>query len=431
MFNLMTPLPYLLLYFFFFFIRPHEYPGWNYQTNFMPIFLVLGLLFSLIPLKKEGDLSFGMVSIALLSAVFMSFAHIGWVSGAIAAATKFLPTVLAGFVVSRAVRNFNDFKVLAMFVALVGGFLGVYAIDQVANGIGWAGTELKGGRVYYLGLLSDPNDMANVMLMALPLSLFLLRLDGGSIILKLTGLACFVFILIGVALTQSRGAVVAIAIMLILFFAIQRRNWRVLLLIPPLFFAFQLIVPERFSGEDATAEASSAGRINAWSVGINLLKSSPLFGVGFGNFTDYYRLTAHNSFVLAFSELGLFGYIIWFYMIFASFYICWMMRSSDIPGETRSKERVADYSRVQFAFNTLFYSMVGISVTSFFLSRTYMPALYLLVGMIFGLYTMSVNVFGINERLVGRTMFIRSTICSLAFVGLIYIVVRVGTYRFA
>ena len=36
-----------------------------------------------------------------------------------------------------------------------------------------------------------------------------------------------------------------------------------------------------------------------------MLKSHPLFGVGFGNFADYSDHTAHNSIVVCAAELGL------------------------------------------------------------------------------------------------------------------------------
>ena len=55
----------------------------------------------------------------------------------------------------------------------------------------------------------------------------------------------------------------------------------------------------------SSKEQSAAERIEAWSVGLELLKWRPLFGAGYGNFTDHHHLTAHNSFVLCFAELGL------------------------------------------------------------------------------------------------------------------------------
>ena len=58
-------------------------------------------------------------------------------------------------------------------------------------------------------------------------------------------------------------------------------------------------------------DESNAGRLDAWSAGLGMFRQQPFFGVGYNMFTDHNEITAHNSFVLCFAELGLFGYFIW------------------------------------------------------------------------------------------------------------------------
>ena len=53
------------------------------------------------------------------------------------------------------------------------------------------------------------------------------------------------------------------------------------------------------------SESSAQGRVQAWAEGLQMFKSHPLFGVGFGRYTDFNRLVAHNSFVHTLGELGL------------------------------------------------------------------------------------------------------------------------------
>ena len=68
----------------------------------------------------------------------------------------------------------------------------------------------------------------------------------------------------------------------------------------------------RLSELDAEEE-SAANRFDAWYEGLQLLFQKPIFGIGWGNFSDYnFGLTAHNSLVLAMTELGLVGYTVWF-----------------------------------------------------------------------------------------------------------------------
>src|SRR5262249_36397754 len=68
------------------------------------------------------------------------------------------------------------------------------------------------------------------------------------------------------------------------------------------------------AGRTTDLSAASAGtgqeRIQVWSIGLDLLKSSPVFGIGKDQFAERVgdtHLVAHNSFIHCFAELGLFG----------------------------------------------------------------------------------------------------------------------------
>jgi hypothetical protein len=50
-----------------------------------------------------------------------------------------------------------------------------------------------------------------------------------------------------------------------------------------------------------------------------MFKHAPVFVFGFGNFTDFYEFTAHNSFVLCLAELGLVGSLIWVALLVTTF----------------------------------------------------------------------------------------------------------------
>ena len=64
--------------------------------------------------------------------------------------------------------------------------------------------------------------------------------------------------------------------------------------------------PSRMANLDAS-ESSAQGRVQSWAEGLQMFKSHPLFGVGFGRYTDFNRLVAHNSFVHTLGELGFLG----------------------------------------------------------------------------------------------------------------------------
>jgi O-antigen ligase len=111
-------------------------------------------------------------------------------------------------------------------------------------------------------------------------------------------------------------------------------------------------------------------RIEAWYEGIQMLKSSPLLGVGYGNFLDHHHLTAHNSFVLCFAELGLVGYFFWMGLIVLVY-----RGLGKVIAEGAAE---ADERKLAILLRS---SVVGFLTCAWFLSRTYQPTLYLLLGL--------------------------------------------------
>ena len=149
-----------------------------------------------------------------------------------------------------------------------------------------------------------------------------------------------------------------------------------------------------------------------------MFRAHPLLGVGKGMFVDYSWLTAHNSFVLAFAELGMYGYFFWLSILAVSAtmlakIIRWspvgkrevtlepVLRDVDFrlaptqwatPG-TRPVDEAAStrppWPDIQRAASALSYSMLGSLVAAFFLSRSYVSILYLLIALIVAIYQMA------------------------------------------
>jgi len=86
-------------------------------------------------------------------------------------------------------------------------------------------------------------------------------------------------------------------------YAIRKWGWAVI------FPAVMLAVPVLILGgrNDVNAEASTEQRYEAWATGLDMWHHSPVFGVGARQFSAHHYLTAHNSFVLVLSELGIVG----------------------------------------------------------------------------------------------------------------------------
>jgi hypothetical protein len=126
-------------------------------------------------------------------------------------------------------------------------------------------------------------------------------------------------------------------------------------------------------GRDGEEAASSAlERTENLMVGLTLFGRWPLYGCGFAQFTKHHNLTAHNSYLLAPSELGVIGMVVWDTIIILSIRTAW--RSLKI-----CKTAQAEVGRIwSLALLSIF---AGMCVGVFFLSFNYHYVLWIHVGL--------------------------------------------------
>ena len=226
-------------------------------------------------------------------------------------------------------------------------------------------------RIRGLGMLNDPNDLAMAFVAALPLlwmgwrsratmrNLLFIALPTGAI-------------LYGLFLTRSRGGVLAFVVIVCL--ALARKVGRVVAI---LVFAVLLtggVAANLASGRQLSlSDESTTGRLDAWSEGLQMLKGQPLLGVGYGQFLDHHDLTAHNSWVLCFAETGLLGYFFWLGLLLVTYVQIHALTNhpGQQPIDIQIRNTAAGFE----------HALVGFMTAAFFLSRTFVPMLYLLVGL--------------------------------------------------
>ena len=270
-------------------------------------------------------------------------------------------------------------------------------------------------RVRGLGQINDPNDLALVLVATLPFLGLAWRKGRTVRNILLLGPAA-VFIVYAVFLTRSRGGMVALlAVCAAALFSASRI--KALLAVATLAVIF---MAGNFTGGRAisTSEESAAGRLDAWSEGLDMFRSSPVLGVGFQNFTEHHDLTAHNSFVLSFAELGTIGYFFWLALLFLAILQLQQVRQcadDEINGDSLSR-----HARI------LGSSFTGTLVAAFFLSRSYNPILYLLVGLATALYRIASR-DGCEVALPSLFKISRKVIAlEFASILAIYVLVRVN-----
>jgi hypothetical protein len=239
--------------------------------------------------------------------------------------------------------------------------------------IGLFGTTALNDRVRYRGALQDPNELATVICGGLGLLIGLVaptRKTRWHILAVLAGAAIFLC----VVYTQSRGGMLAYLSVLGVYF-IRRYGLKYAVI------GVLAMLPLMALGgrKDQAASASTEGRYEAWRSGIDMLKMDPVFGVGKGMFTEYHHLTAHNSHVLAFAELGLLGLFLWVSVLYLTLKPP-LMVLRDFAGDPRAGP-ARTWAMVIIAMGA------PLMVQMMFLSLTYHPMTWIYFGMAGAFYS--------------------------------------------
>jgi O-antigen ligase len=223
-------------------------------------------------------------------------------------------------------------------------------------------------RLRSVGFLFDPNDFAQMICVALPM--LTLWWSPGRWLRNLILLTPPAGVLLhALYLTHSRGGMLGVAVIGVILFVHRVGLFKGGIAVGVA--GFLALAASQIGGRGFSAKESSANqRLMAWYDGLEMLKSNPVFGVGYGNFTWYHERTAHNSFVLCFSELGFLGYLVWLSLIVIGFRCLIELISS------------ADYSARKTGL-MMACSLAAFLTCSWFLSRTYSPSLYVVLGLCF------------------------------------------------
>ena len=363
---------------------------------------VLGLVVSVLTLAPTGKLTIRALPIALVTGLILSMMLSvmwadRWLGAPLDVMQKFGP-VLTLFLL--AIWNVNSLRrlritgavLLFLAMVLVGQGVAAYHFGYMQDKLLFRGTgdpddeeeappaETDApARIRGLGQMNDPNDLALALVAILPFLGLAWRKGRTVRNVLLIGLPA-AFLTYGIYLTRSRGGM--LGILAVCFAGLVGRVSRTKALVATAAMA-AIFIAGNFTGGRAmsASEESAAGRFDAWSEGMDMFRSSPVLGVGFQNFTEHYELTAHNSFVLCFAEMGAVGYFFWLALLVVAIMQLKRVRhcTDDSPG--------TEMLRLQAS--VIIASFAGMLTAAFFLSRSYNPVLYLLVGLACTLQTIA------------------------------------------
>jgi putative inorganic carbon (HCO3(-)) transporter len=364
----------LLLYFFCTFIRPQDWVAGFFE---MPVINILAnTTLGLVILEKLATRKFEIVKVPqnwLLLGFYFSilFSHIPhtYFEGLQLSFWAFLPIFILFYIILNAINTELKLKISLWFIVLMVLILVPQGVYQLQHGYGWGGQEItfdpdrKEYRINWIGIFNDPNDLALIFVVAFGIVISFV-FGKSNFLAKVVNVFFSIVLFYGIFLTNSRGGLLALLATIYFFFVRITRKFTVGGIIGGVATAAIFAVGPSRIGIINTSEDSANSRIELWYEGVQMFKSNPIFGVGHGMFMDQVAQTAHNSFVLVFSELGFVGFFFWVGLIYASFKCLSYVQDND--------ERLKTYSI------GLQSSLVGFCAAAFFLSRAYMILPYLL-----------------------------------------------------
>ncbi len=142
-----------------------------------------------------------------------------------------------------------------------------------------------------------------------------------ALVLPFKNSAVFIFLFfITLISTKSLGAFISISIVLGLYFYLcDKANKRKTILLLGAYIILIFISLLRVKTQEYGQPIFSvANRLLYWQDSLAIIKSSPLFGVGIGNFRIPLSRYAHNIYLQIWAEMGIIGIISWLWLIIST-----------------------------------------------------------------------------------------------------------------
>ena len=324
-----------------------------------------------------------------LMAAFTGWVLVSWWPhlwfGGIGVSLDFLPSAFLFFLIALTtgtVRRLHIFRIVLVVTTLYIVAHGLYDYHWVGRSSPYRLVDSVGhgefDRLKGLGILGDPNQYAQFLLSVLPF-LFIgwkkRNFVAKALVLSISGVMIY-----AISLSRSREGLIGLCF---LIFLVLRTRFSALGGAIATVVAGLGLAAVNFTGGREISREGGLDRLACWSEGLGMFKSSPLWGVGFNGFLEHYDHTAHNSFLLCAAELGLIGYFLWIGLILIT---VWQLKA--IRDSTGADTTLPEFRG--WASATLMAIYVYL-VCGFFLSQTYAPALYMLLGVSAGIIAVDVR----------------------------------------
>lgn len=403
-------------YLFFLIVRLQDYEVLHLSFPIIQVLLIFNLIWWILKQEKRINAPQFFLILGFFGMILLSHLFHAYIGGMVYSFLKFIPSFATFLIFAHLFDDEEEIGKILGFIFWMNIVLAIHGIHQFYNnGLGWSGAQFARGtqRITYVGIFNDPNDLSLQLVTFLPVGIMFLQ-KVGSFLKRMVYILAVLCTVYAVYLTQSRGGMLALGLMGMLY-TWKFYSKKMAIVIGIIGFLGIFAISQR-AATISTEEESAYGRIEAWYEGIDMLKHSPLWGVGFGMFTDYHYLTAHNSFVLCFAELGLVGYFFWLGLIYFSYKGNLFI---EYHGENEYFNSLA---------RTLGVSLLSFLAAAFFLSRTYIVILYLLLGIMWAVQNIYVKKYQKGEDIFPFSGFDVLTIFGIELVSIfiVYVFIKIS-----
>lgn len=422
----------LLLTIVVYLIRPAEWIpalffNWNMLLNALGLIAITGIAIS-----KKQRLTYDRTSLFLIGFICsMMLSNI--VNGQFYTISTYFYQILSTLIIflltQTAItkpKQIDNFILLIIYLIL---FICYQCYLQVTTGMNWGGLEpisrslgmvdpetglnlSRELQVVWFGILQDPNDLGMLLIAFVPYIVNRIFYQGLPFTRKVFWFAACVIIAYTVILTNSRGSMLSLIGGLACFYIIKKRSVTGYVVAGVIAIALLAIAPSRM-GELGSGDYSAMGRVYAWILALELLAMNPLFGIGAKHFLDFHSLTTHNSYVLAMVENGLIGFF-GYLSIFVIAVYTMIKVAYNVEDKKKSTEIIA-----------LVSGMLGILISIFFISRTYvlLPYLYIAIMMVY----IRVHFPDLHNKYINKLGLAKLALITISFIVFIYLFNRLAT----
>ena len=327
---------------------------------------------------------------------------------------EFSKNLLIFLIIINLISNRETLRQTAWVMIIVGGLMATISVYQVFTasysfefgGFGRIKIAHITGEYWnprIAGPLADPNFYAQILVVLVPVAIYRLW-DESSSVLKILSAYCLAVIILALVFTYSRGASLALGLVIFMSIINKRIKLRYILLLLLIFLPLIIFVPGQFKGRLNTLDELLPGqdeskihldssfqqRILYMKTAWVMFSDNPFLGVGSGNYSEHYdkyseqvgsivssyedfgkpRLP-HSLYLQIASETGIIGFIIFISIIFLTL--------MNFLSSYKRFKKVGDYDSGSIVISFMF-GFIGYLISSFFLHGDYIRYFWLLVA---------------------------------------------------